>query len=96
MADLRAVLAASLGTDETFAEGGDVVLAARHEQALRDAAAALDSCAAEAERAGDILDVAELVAMELREALDALGAIAGEITTEDLLGRVFASFCIGK
>jgi tRNA modification GTPase len=36
------------------------------------------------------------VAFELREALDALGAVTGEVTTDDLLGRVFANFCIGK
>jgi tRNA modification GTPase len=48
------------------------------------------------EEASSILDVAELVAFELRDGLDALGAVTGEVTTEDLLGRVFASFCIGK
>lgn len=38
----------------------------------------------------------ELVAEELRIAQRALGEITGEVTTEDLLGRVFSSFCIGK
>ncbi|HEY0719664.1 MAG TPA: tRNA uridine-5-carboxymethylaminomethyl(34) synthesis GTPase MnmE [Gammaproteobacteria bacterium] len=38
----------------------------------------------------------ELVAEELRLAHQALGEITGEFTTEDLLGRIFASFCIGK
>jgi tRNA modification GTPase len=38
----------------------------------------------------------ELVAEELRQAQQALGEITGEFTTEDLLGRVFSSFCIGK
>lgn len=38
----------------------------------------------------------ELVALELRRALDALGEIAGTISSDDLLGRVFARFCIGK
>ena len=38
----------------------------------------------------------ELVAEELRLAQQALGEITGEVTSEDLLGRVFASFCIGK
>ena len=38
----------------------------------------------------------ELVAEELRLAHDALGEITGRFTNEDLLGRIFASFCIGK
>jgi tRNA modification GTPase len=38
----------------------------------------------------------ELVAEELRLAQQALNEITGEFTSEDLLGRIFASFCIGK
>ncbi|WP_022853022.1 tRNA uridine-5-carboxymethylaminomethyl(34) synthesis GTPase MnmE [Thermodesulfatator atlanticus] len=38
----------------------------------------------------------ELVAVDLREALDHLGEITGETTTEDLLDRIFSNFCIGK
>lgn len=38
----------------------------------------------------------ELVAEELRLAQQALGEITGEFTSDDLLGHIFASFCIGK
>ncbi len=38
----------------------------------------------------------ELVALELRQALDELGAILGEVYTEDILDRIFSKFCIGK
>jgi tRNA modification GTPase len=38
----------------------------------------------------------ELVAEELRGAQQALGEITGEFTTEDLLGRIFSGFCVGK
>ncbi len=38
----------------------------------------------------------ELVAEELRAAQQALSEITGEFTSEDLLGRIFAGFCIGK
>jgi tRNA modification GTPase len=39
---------------------------------------------------------AELVAVDLREALDALGEIIGLTTTEDILDQIFSRFCIGK
>lgn len=38
----------------------------------------------------------EFVALDLRLALDYLGEIVGEVTTDDLLERIFANFCIGK
>src|SRR4030065_541062 len=38
----------------------------------------------------------ELAAEELRLAQQTLGEVTGEFTSDDLLGRIFASFCIGK
>jgi tRNA modification GTPase len=38
----------------------------------------------------------ELLALELRSALDQLGEMAGAVYTDDLLDRVFSRFCIGK
>ncbi len=38
----------------------------------------------------------ELLAEELRRAQQALGEITGEVTSDDLLGKIFSSFCIGK
>jgi len=38
----------------------------------------------------------ELFAEELRLAQQALGAITGEFTADDLLGEIFSRFCIGK
>lgn len=56
-----------------------------------------------ARRAGDLLcaveavsDVAELAAFELRGALAQLGQISGQIVAEDILGRIFSRFCVGK
>ena len=39
---------------------------------------------------------AELIAEELRVAHEGLGEITGRFTSEDLLGRIFSEFCIGK
>ena len=38
----------------------------------------------------------EFIALDLRDALNHLGEITGETTTEDLLDRIFSTFCIGK
>ncbi|MCA9025143.1 MAG: 50S ribosome-binding GTPase [Planctomycetaceae bacterium] len=38
----------------------------------------------------------ELIAVELREAIDHLGLIAGRVFTDDILDRIFSRFCIGK
>ncbi len=67
-------------------------LSARHRSSLREAREALES-GAEGLRAGAPLD---LVAEALREATEALDSIHGSTTPEDLLDRIFASFCIGK
>ena len=64
---------------------------ARHLEAL---AAADDALAAARERLAQ--NQGELVAEDLREAHDHLGAIVGRVSADDLLGEIFASFCIGK
>lgn len=38
----------------------------------------------------------DLLAMDIRSAIRNLSSITGEITTDDLLGNIFANFCIGK
>ena len=38
----------------------------------------------------------DISAMDLRDALDALGEITGEVTSADILNTMFASFCVGK
>lgn len=50
------------------------------------------------QRAIDILETGDLVlcAQEVREAQDHLGTITGKVTSDDLLGKIFSTFCIGK
>lgn len=62
---------------------------ARHVAALQAAAGHLDQAAAHTTEL-------ELYAEELRLAHEALGAITGEFTADDLLGEIFSRFCIGK
>jgi tRNA modification GTPase len=66
---------------------------ARHLQALDAARAHLQQAQALAALRDGALD---LLAEELRLAHDALGAITGAFSADDLLGEIFGRFCIGK
>lgn len=73
-------------------------VAPRHARALARVRLALERAALAAAPVpgrGALRD-AELVAQSLREALDALGDLAGRVTPDDVIGRIFASFCVGK
>ena len=65
----------------------------RHVHALRETREHLASALAQAARADAALD---LLAEDLRLAHEALGAITGAFTSDDLLGEIFSRFCIGK
>ncbi len=87
---LRTHLLAAAGYSPS--EGGTLSARSRHLEALQQTAAHLQ--AAESQR----LDAkaGELVAEELRAAQRALGEITGQSSADELLGRIFGSFCIGK
>jgi tRNA modification GTPase len=74
------------------AEMIQVAINSRHEDALNRARAATVRTL-EALREGQTL---ELVAMDLRIAVNAIGEIVGKTATEDLLDVIFSQFCIGK
>ena len=74
------------------AGGGALSARARHLDALRRARAHVE----EAHRLLIERHAGELVAQELTDAQQQLGEITGQVTSEDLLGRIFGSFCIGK
>ncbi len=65
----------------------------RHLQSLHDAQLHLDQALVHASQRDTAL---ELFAEELRLAHEALGAITGRMTADDLLGEIFSHFCIGK
>jgi len=66
---------------------------ARHVQALQAVDAHLQEAAGQLQARGPALD---LLAEELRLAQNALNEITGEFSSDDLLGVIFSSFCIGK
>jgi len=89
---LRAALAGALGVNGQAGQLGAAVSNARHVEALERARAAL----ARAAVAGRTGAPGEIVALELREALLAIGEVTGRTVGEDLLDRIFSRFCIGK
>lgn len=69
-----------------------VAINARHQHCLRTAQEFLDAARRSLERG----DAPELTALELRSALAAIGEITGAVDTEEVLGKIFSTFCIGK
>ena len=88
---LRTHLKACVGYEQRSG-GGAIAARGRHLEALDRSSAHLEAALQCHTRAAG----RELVAEELRRAQLALGEITGVPGTEELLGRIFASFCIGK
>lgn len=88
---VAAIAAAAAGPDSQSAEP-PAVTNARHVEALRHAEESLGH----AQRTASEALPPELIAVDLRGALNALGLIVGDTATEDVLERIFSQFCIGK
>jgi len=73
-----------------------IVLTARHRESLERALEAIEQACLLAEQIPGVNAAGDLVAVYLREALEWIGQVSGRVTTEDLLGRIFSRFCIGK
>jgi tRNA modification GTPase len=69
-----------------------IAISARHQACLQKAITELEA----AKRGMANSELPELISIELRGALDAIGDVIGRHDTEDLLGRIFSEFCIGK
>ena len=78
--------------DETETPSGELVASLRHKTAL---SRALEGVVRAREAATNGVEK-EFVATDVRWAVDRLGEITGETTTEDILERIFSTFCIGK
>jgi tRNA modification GTPase len=86
------MIAGMITKDGTFAAEHGWAVNERHRRELAQTRAA----------AGRALETAgmglspELIALDLRDALDHLGMIIGATYTDDILERIFSDFCIGK
>lgn len=83
---------ARLLSDVQVQDDGLVIESERQREALQRCRDSLDAAmmAAKAEIPLDI------VSMDIQEAIEALGEITGEVTTDDVLDRIFGTFCVGK
>ncbi len=91
LSELTSVLT-SLANKGALSNNDTIVSNSRHFEALNNAYIAIK----EVQKSIDNNVSSDLFAIDIREALYNLGLITGEVTTEDLLGNIFANFCIGK
>lgn len=93
---LRDAISRRLGNRAVSVRAELLALQPRHETALRHAGECLAEAQSwidpDAHALGDI----ELVAGALRTALDQLAGLGGELTPDDVIGKVFSTFCVGK
>ena len=73
-------------------ESDTIVINARHFEAFSNALSDMFKV----EEALEMQISGDLLAMDIRSAIRHLSSITGEITSDDLLGNIFANFCIGK
>ena len=100
--ELRATLAAAIRRDHALRSARLATILPRYDAELANAAQLLREAAAHAQQSSNedrrtrALRDPEVVASLIRSALDALGAIAGPMHPDDVLGLVFSRFCVGK
>ncbi len=92
MESLLKNISTSLGNEEIIHRQMTGMTASRCQESLEQAINAIDQAVSGSRNfAGD-----EILAIEVRSALDHLGAILGSVYTDDILDRIFSKFCIGK
>ena len=91
LVDLRAAMLKPFVNGNAAAEGLMITNARHHDLLLRAAQAITSSEQLVRERASE-----EIVLVGLHNALRFLGEITGETTSEEILGEIFSTFCIGK
>ncbi|MBM4045820.1 MAG: tRNA uridine-5-carboxymethylaminomethyl(34) synthesis GTPase MnmE [Planctomycetes bacterium] len=89
---LKQAMAAAVTQGRLDRSSAALLGSARQREALRAGLAALERADASLRAHAS----PEFTALDLRDALDALGQILGDLTPDDILDRIFAQFCIGK
>jgi tRNA modification GTPase len=89
---LRSAVAGLVKQGKTAAAEHAWAVNDRHRMALEQTRTSLEKALASAKERQS----PELIAVDLRDALDHLGIIIGATYTEDILERIFNDFCIGK
>jgi len=92
LSGLKKTMSGSITDKMPDLTSGLVVTSARHRQKLIEAVKSLKA----ARRNIRIKQTPELVAFDLRQAVQAIDEITGKIYNEEILGRIFSRFCIGK
>lgn len=81
-----------LSMSDVLTGGHVVAINARHQSCLKNAKKALER----SKEGFTDFQGAEFVSLDLREALEAVGEIAGRVDTEEIFDEIFGTFCIGK
>ena len=90
--DLRTAIREIVMQRGTMLADHPIAINARHKSCFERVATALAATKESLARS----DAPEFVALEAREALQALGDVIGQVDIEEVLDEVFRSFCIGK
>jgi tRNA modification GTPase len=92
VAELRTRLVETIAPRGRIEQEGGFITSLRHEQLLKEAHAALEQA-----KSATLLGIPhEMLLLDLYTALRPIDAITGATTADDILNRIFSTFCIGK
>jgi len=92
VAELRKRLVDAIAPRERLEQEGGFITSLRHEQLLKESREALEQA-----RNATVLGIPhEMLLLDLYAALRPIDAITGATTADDILNRIFSTFCIGK
>lgn len=92
LSSLEEAIVEMIWQGEAVASDGALITNIRHRDAMRRAFAATQKVVRSIEKGLS----SELIAIDLKKAIDCLREISGETVTEDVLDKIFSEFCIGK
>ncbi len=92
ISNLKQQILAQIAPAEGWGAGADFITSIRHEQLLRECLACLERA-----RSAAVEGIPhEMLLLDLYGALQPVDAITGATTADDILNRIFSTFCIGK